>query len=71
MGTKRILAVLLVIIIAVMTFFVADSKLAANDDSSIGLNAKLDRLLSNQEQILKKLDDITAELKIVKIRATR
>jgi hypothetical protein len=71
MITKRAFTVLLIVAIVVMAFFVANSKLTANDDSSLGLNAKIDRLLSNQEQILKKLDDITAELKIVKIRATR
>jgi peptidoglycan hydrolase CwlO-like protein len=71
MDKRRWFALLLVVIIVVMTFFAANSRLAASDDSPTGLNAKLDRVLNNQEQILKKLDDITAELKIVKIRATR
>lgn len=33
-------------------------------------SAKLDKVLSNQEQILKTLDEIKAELAVVKVRAT-
>lgn len=34
------------------------------------LNEKLDQILENQEQILKRIDDVMAELQIVKVRAT-
>jgi hypothetical protein len=62
---------LLVMVISVATFFIVNTRLAANEDSAAGLSAKIDKVLANQQQMLKKLDDITAELKIVKIRATR
>ncbi len=39
------------------------------DDS--GLNTKLDRVLSNQEEILKQLEEVKKEVQIVKVRATR
>ena len=34
------------------------------------LEAKLDEILDNQQKILKRLDEVMAELQIVKIRAT-
>ena len=34
------------------------------------LEQKLDQLLENQQKILKRLDDVMAELQIVKVRAT-
>jgi hypothetical protein len=71
MNKRFVFFSLLLVTIAVMTFIMANGKLIANDDSTIGLNAKIDRIISNQEQIISKLDNITAELKIVKIRATR
>ena len=71
MGKRKIFLLLLIVSIALTTFIIANGRLTANDDSNTGFNAKLERILSNQEQILKKLDDITAELKIIKIRATR
>jgi hypothetical protein len=71
MNKRFVFFSLLLVTIAVMTFIMANGKLIANDDSTIGLNAKIDKIISNQEQIISKLDNITAELKIVKIRATR
>ena len=35
------------------------------------LEQKLDRILANQERILKRFDEITEELRIIKVRATR
>jgi hypothetical protein len=71
MNKRFVFFSLLLVIIAVMIFIMSNGKLIANDDSTIGLNAKIDRIISNQEQIISKLDNITAELKIVKVRATR
>ena len=34
------------------------------------LEAKLDQILENQDQILKRFDDVMEELRIVKVRAT-
>ena len=68
---RNMYLLLIVIVISVATFFIANTRLAANEDSATGLSVKIDRVLANQQQILQKLDDITAELKIVKIRATR
>lgn len=39
------------------------------DDS--GVNAKLDRVLDNQAEILKQLEEVKKEVEIVKVRATR
>jgi len=63
--------VLLIASIAITMFITINDRLTANDDPNVAFNASLERILSNQEQILKKLDDITTELHIVKIRATR
>lgn len=71
MNRRIVFLLLLLIAVMVMTFSTASSRLAANEDSATGLSVKIDRALANQQQILQKLDDITAELKIVKIRATR
>ena len=71
MNRRIVFLLLLLIAVMVMTFSTASSRLAANEDSATGLSVKIDRVLANQQQILQKLDDITAELKIVKIRATR
>ena len=68
---RNIYLLLIVIVISVATFFIANARLAANEDSAAGFSVKIDKVLVNQQQILQKLDDITAELKIVKIRATR
>ena len=48
------------------------SSRAASSDSGreARIEAKLDQILANQEQILAKLDAVMEELKIVKIRAT-
>jgi hypothetical protein len=40
------------------------------EPSEAALEAKLDLLLQQQEEILKKMDQVLEELKIVKIRAT-
>lgn len=40
------------------------------DSSTAKLEKKLDQILANQEQILKRFDDVMEELRIVKIRAT-
>ena len=39
------------------------------DDATI--SAKLDRVISGQEEILKKLEEVKEEVQIVKVRATR
>ena len=49
-------------------FFIMALPLAHADDAA--LDSKLDQLQKNQEQILKELDEIKAELQIVKIRAS-
>jgi hypothetical protein len=71
MNRRIVFLLLLLIVVMFMTFSIASSRLAANEDSATGLSVKIDRVLANQQQILQKLDNITAELKIVKIRATR
>jgi hypothetical protein len=62
---------LIVFSISCAGVFAASSRIAANESNAPGVEAKLEKLLMNQEQILKKLDDMSAELRIVKIRATR
>jgi hypothetical protein len=62
---------LIVFSIACAGIFTASSRIAANERNTPSIDTKLEKILINQEQILKKLDDISAELRIVKIRATR
>jgi hypothetical protein len=62
---------LIVFSIACAGVFAANSRIAANESNAPGIDVKLEKILINQEQILKKLDDVSAELRIVKIRATR
>lgn len=45
--------------------------LNAQQTASPGLEAKLDTVISNQETMLQKLDDMAEQIHIVKIRATR
>ena len=40
------------------------------EDLAARVNTKLEEVLDTQKQILKRLDDVMEELKIVKIRAT-
>ncbi len=50
------------------------SKTGRAQDSTLdpaALGKKLDKGLANQDTILRKLDDIMAEVKIVKVRASR
>jgi hypothetical protein len=71
MHKRRVLMLLFIIGIIVMTIIAANGRSTANDAPIRGVDARLERILSNQERILNKLDGISAELKIVKIRATR
>ena len=43
---------------------------ATNSDGEAKINAKLDQVLDNQQQILNRLNEVMEELKIIKIRAT-
>ena len=42
----------------------------AGGEGGSAVQAKLDHIIENQERILKRLDEVMEELKIVKIRAT-
>jgi hypothetical protein len=71
MKQGKIFLFLVAFSIACASVLTASSRLAANESNDSGINAKLESILMNQEQILEKLDAISAELNIVKIRATR
>ena len=43
---------------------------AQDEDLAVRVNTKLEEVLDTQQQILKRLDEVMEELKIVKIRAT-
>jgi len=67
-----------VVILLVGMFFVglsitqnADSSEAKGDPPNTTVKAKLDEVITNQQQIIAKLDEIKSELQIVKIRASR
>jgi outer membrane lipoprotein-sorting protein len=68
---KKNIILLFILCIAITVFACSINKTVAGEASDTGLQAKIDRIISNQEQILKKLDDMSSELQIVKIRATR
>lgn len=73
------------IIVGVFTFFAIFSSMnlfadegsetnsvpQANSGSSEQLSKKIDRVLDSQAQIIKELEDLKAELQIVKIRVTQ
>ena len=44
---------------------------AANPSDNQSVSGKLDRIIDTQAEILKQLDEVKAELEIVKIRASR
>ena len=48
----------------------ASSRSTAGPVSLKSLDAKLDQIAEQQERILKRLDEVMAELQIVKVRAT-
>ncbi len=55
-------------LVSIVFLLVFSKSLALADD---GVNSqKLDQVLQNQKEILQKLDEVKAELQIVKIRAT-
>lgn len=54
--------------IGVGVFFLTQAALAADDSTVSG---KLDEVLKNQQEILRKLDEVRQEVEIVKVRATR
>ncbi len=66
-----IMLVLVVVCIAGLAAFDSMSNLNAEETVSAGLSSKLNKVISNQEKILQKLDDMAKQIQIVKIRATR
>jgi hypothetical protein len=71
MHKRRFFLLLLVLNLAIAAVIGINSRLAADEHSAPGLNAKIDKIINNQEQILKKLDDMAVQIQIVKVRATR
>ena len=70
--TKIKISIVLFMAAAVLvTVLAASGKSTAGEASTSTLDAKLNKIVSNQEQILQKLDDMAAQIQIVKIRATR
>ena len=64
--------VVLFIVAAVFIMVLAlNGRSTASETSTAALDATLDKIVSNQEQMLQKLDDMAAQIQIVKIRATR
>ena len=71
MSKIKIAIALFVVATVFVVVFAASGRSTASETSTIGLDAKLDKIVNNQEQILQKLDDMAAQIQIVKIRATR
>ncbi|TSA55694.1 hypothetical protein D4R42_05165 [bacterium] len=71
MNKIKISIVLFMVAAVLVTVFAASGRSTAGETSTTALDAKLDKIVSNQEQILQKLDDMAAQIQIVKIRATR
>ena len=62
---KKKLSILILLLMSSVSF----CPILLADDASI--NARLDRVISGQEEILKKLEEVKEEVQIVKVRATR
>ena len=61
-----------ILLFAIIAFGFCLGRLYSQEEAaSAGLSEKIDTVLKNQGTILKALDDIKAELLIVKARATR
>jgi len=66
-----IMLVLVIVCIAGLAAFGSISNLSAGEAVDTGLSSKLNEVISNQEEILQKLDDMAKQIQIVKIRSTR
>ncbi len=55
---------------AFVALFILGSLVAPAFQSAASADPRLDKVLANQEQILKELEEIKRELEIVKVRAT-
>jgi len=71
MNKIKATAVLFIVAAVFMMVFAVNSRSTASETSTAALDATLDKIVSNQEQMLQKLDDMAAQIQIVKIRATR
>lgn len=66
-----IMLVLAIVCIISLAAFNSIGNLNAEETVSADSSGKLDEVISNQEKILQKLDDMAEQIQIVKIRATR
>ncbi len=71
MSKIAIMLVLVVVCVAGLAVFGNISSLNAGETVDIGLSSKLNEVISNQKEILQKLDDMAKQIQIVKIRASR
>jgi hypothetical protein len=71
MSKIAIMLVLVIVCIAGLAAFDSINNLNAEEIVSTDLSSKLNEVISNQEEILQKLDDMAKQIQIVKIRATR
>ena len=63
-------ALLVTVVIALQHLASAQSTRDTKSDSQV-LEKKLEQILSTQQTILQKLDDVMEELRIIKVRATK
>ena len=71
MNKIRTTVVLFIVAAVFVMVFAVSGRSTASETSTAAFDAKLNKIVSNQEQILQKLDDMAAQIQIVKIRATR
>ncbi len=71
MNKMAVLFIITAVCITGFAFFGSIDNLKAEESMNAELSSTLDMVISNQQAIMKKLDDMTEELHIIKIRATR
>jgi len=72
MNRAVVITVMLILVVAFglnMSYSIKASQ--AEEGSSAGMSSKLQEIIKNQQAILQKLDSMTKELHVIKIRATR
>jgi len=73
MKNKKITAGFIIILIALCAFFIAFNKSAPAQENNFEYETtlKLDKILANQQNILRGIDNIMEELQVVKKRVNR
>jgi len=72
MNRAVVITIILILVVAFgLNMFYNIKTSQAEEGSSAGISSKLQEIIKNQQAILQKLDSMTKELHVIKIRATR